>query len=125
MMRVVAAVFIAFSFIIASNELAVIVTLMSLSWGAVAGAFLAPFVYGLFWRSSSRAGAFAGMLSGLSLALVWGGYLIATDQQELTPVAASVAMIVPFLIVPLVSSFTRLPNSEILNRAFSENGGRK
>ncbi len=121
MMRVVAAVFIAFSFIIASNELAVIVTLMSLSWGAVAGAFLAPFVYGLFWRSSTRAGALAGMLTGLSIALVWGGYLVATDKQELTPVAASVAMIVPFLVVPLVSLFTTPPEPELLSRAFSVN----
>jgi SSS family solute:Na+ symporter len=119
MMRVVAAVFIALSFFIASNELAVIVTLMSLSWGAVAGAFLAPFVYGLFWRSSTRAGALAGMLTGLGVALLWGGYLVITDQQELIPVAASVAMMVPFLVVPVVSLFTAPPEPALLDRAFS------
>ncbi len=122
MMRVVAAVFIALSFFIASNELAVIVTLMSLSWGAVAGAFLAPFVYGLFWRSTTRAGALAGMLTGLGVALLWGGYLVITDQQELIPVAASVAMMVPFLVVPVVSSFTAPPEPALLDRAFSVKG---
>lgn len=120
MMRVVAAIFIAISFVIASHEFSLIVTLMSLSWGAVAGAFLAPYVYGLFWRPATRAGALAGMLTGLGIAVIWGGSLVASDQPSLAPVAASVAMLVPFLVVPAVSLFTTTPSSALLDRAFSK-----
>ncbi|HJO38216.1 MAG: hypothetical protein QGG24_07240 [Vicinamibacterales bacterium] len=119
MIRLVAALFIAISFVIASNEFAFIVSLMSLSWGAVAGAFLAPYVCGLFWRSATRAGALAGMLTGLGTAVVWGGYLIATEQVTLVPLAASVAMVVPFVVVPAVSLCSTPPSSDLLRRAFS------
>jgi SSS family solute:Na+ symporter len=119
-MRWMAAVFIAISFVIANNEFAFIVTLMSLSWGAVAGAFLAPYVYGLFWRSATGTAAFAGMLTGLGIAVVWGGYLVVSGRPELTPVAASVAMVVPFFVIPVVSMCSTPPSSDLLRDAFAE-----
>ena len=46
-MRILIAVFLIISVVIAMNPNAYISTLMSISWGALAGAFLAPFMYGL------------------------------------------------------------------------------
>jgi Na+/proline symporter len=62
--RVCCAAFILASYFIALFNPSWIVALMSLSWGAVAGAFLAPYMYGLYWRRTTKAGAIAGMVAG-------------------------------------------------------------
>lgn len=65
LMRVLCAAFVALS--LAINfwmQDTPIVSLMSLSWGTIAGAFLAPFLYGLVWRGVTKAGAWAGVIAG-------------------------------------------------------------
>ena len=114
MMRFLCFVFMAFAFFIARYEFAFIVTLMSLSWGVVAGSFLAPYVYALYWRRTTKAGVLAGMLTGFTLAIV----LFYLMGQDYSPFASSIAMIVPFGVVPLVSIFTRPPKKERIDRAF-------
>ena len=44
-----------------------IAQLMGISWGALAGAFLAPFLYGLYWKGVTRAGVWAGFITGVGL----------------------------------------------------------
>jgi SSS family solute:Na+ symporter len=114
LIRVLSGVFIIISFLIARFQLAVIVTLMSLSWGVVAGAFMAPFLYGLYWKRTTRAGVLAGMFTGMTLAI--GLFFILGPDNS--PIASTIAMIVPFGVVPLVSVFTRAPGKELLARAF-------
>ena len=53
-MRAFIAIFLAISVIIALNKNALISDLMGYSWGALAGAFLAPFMYGLFWKGVTK-----------------------------------------------------------------------
>ena len=53
-MRVLIAVFLIISVVIALNKNALISDLMGYSWGALAGAFLAPFMYGLFWKGVTK-----------------------------------------------------------------------
>jgi SSS family solute:Na+ symporter len=60
MMCFLSGVFVIFSYFIARYEFTVIVTLMSLSWGVVAGAFMAPYIYGLFWKRATRWGGKSG-----------------------------------------------------------------
>jgi solute:Na+ symporter, SSS family len=114
MMRFLSGVFVVISYFIARHEFALIVTLMSLSWGAIAGSFMAPFLYGLYWKRTSRAGAVAGMASGLILAVglffLWG--------QDKSPIASTVAMIAPFLIVPLVTLCTKPVQNTVIDKAF-------
>ncbi len=80
----------------------------------VAGAFMAPFLYGLYWRRASRAGIIAGMLVGAVTAIV----LFFVMGEANSPIASSIAMIVPFAVVPLVSLASPPPAKEILDRAF-------
>ena len=58
-MRVLIVVFIAVSVIIAGiqykSNITFIAQLMGVSWGALAGAFLAPFLYGLYWKRTTKA----------------------------------------------------------------------
>ncbi|MFO1477963.1 MAG: sodium/solute symporter [Verrucomicrobiota bacterium] len=116
LMRVLCAVFVALSLAIAVSKVDVIVNLMVIAWGALSGAFLAPYVYGLFWKRATRAGAYAAMLSGIGIA---AGLFVAWGKPHI-PVAGAIAMIVPVLVLPLVSLFTRPPRQEILDTAFGD-----
>lgn len=114
MMRFLSGLFILISYLIARYEFSFIVTLMSLSWGVVAGGFLAPYVYGLYWKRTTRAGAKAGMITGVSLAIL----LFYVLGPAKSPIASSIAMIVPFAVVPAVSLMTRKPSARRIVRAF-------
>ncbi|NCD32748.1 MAG: sodium transporter [Spartobacteria bacterium] len=115
MMRFLSGIFILSSYLIAQQQFVFIVTLMSLSWGAVAGSFMAPFMYGLFWKRTTGSAVMAGILTGLSTQLIlffyWG--------PAKSPMAASLAMILPFFVIPVVSMFTKPPSQEVIDRAFS------
>ena len=114
-MRVLSGVFIVLSCLLAKYGLSVIVTMMSLSWGAVAGAFMAPFLYGLYWKRATPGGVLAGMVSALLVDIV----LFFSLGQEMAPFAACVAMAAPFVVVPLVSLMTPPPPAEVVERAFA------
>lgn len=63
--RVLCLVFVACSFIFATQNIPIIVSLMSFSWGLVSGCFIGPYIWGLFSKKISKIGAWAGILSGL------------------------------------------------------------
>lgn len=115
MMRFLSGVFIVISYFIARYDFAVIVTLMSLSWGCIAGSFMAPFLYSLYWKRTTLAGVKAGMASGLFLGVV----LFFILGQNNSPIASSIAILVPFAVVPAVSIFTKAPSSRLIEKAFA------
>lgn len=130
-MRILCLVFVMLSLWIALNPPGIILTLMALSWGTVAGTFLAAYIYGLFWPKTTRAGAWAGMITGLSIAL--GGYFIISLQPAFidpsllklftewgTPFFGSLAMIVPLIIIPLVSLVTPEYSKEHINKVYNK-----
>ncbi|MHB1414932.1 MAG: sodium:solute symporter family protein [Chloroflexota bacterium] len=107
LMRVLCGVFIAASLAIALLRPAFILSLMVISWGAIAGAFIGPYVYGLFWSGANRAGAIGSMFCGLGTALLlylaWG--------EPGVPIAGALAMIVPLATLPIISIVARLVTS--------------
>jgi SSS family solute:Na+ symporter len=114
MMRFLSAIFIIISYFISRFQIGIIVYLMSLSWGVVSGAFAAPYILGLYSKRMSKAGAYAGLLSGAAVMIllffIWG--------PSRSPLAASLAIVIPFIVTPLVSAFTVPPEGELLSRAF-------
>jgi len=114
MMRFLSALFIIISFFIARYEFAIIITLMSLSWGAVAGTFMAAYIYGLYWKRTTLAGAASGMVTGLITSVV----LFYVLGPVNSPIASSIAMIVPFFVIPAVSLFTKAPDKNLIDKAF-------
>ncbi len=122
LMRVLCGVFILISYLIALSQPTWIVALMSVSWGAVAGSFLAPYLYGLFWKRTTKLGAYAGMWTGLlvSNGLYWGVFFTQGRGAAgaLSPTIASVAMVVPLFVVPVVSLMTKPPKPETIEKAF-------
>jgi SSS family solute:Na+ symporter len=124
LMRLLSGVFILASFIVSVSQVSWIITLMSVSWGAIAGSFMAPYLYGLFWKRTTKAGAYAGMFTGLILshALFFGCcyFYNMASANALSPVFASIAMIVPFAVVPVVSLMTKPPKAEVIDKAFAQ-----
>jgi SSS family solute:Na+ symporter/sodium/proline symporter len=101
--RFSSAFFIILSVILAFLKPAVIVTILSVSWGAIASVFLGPFIWGIFNKKVNKSGAIAGSIGGLGICLVlfffWGAKLV--------PQAASVGMIASLVLVPVFSLFGR------------------
>lgn len=95
-----------------------IMQLMSLSWGVVAGSFLAPFMYGLLWKGTTRMGAWAGMAAGFLVALLPPLFL-GTSVAALSGVGG---MLTGLVVVPLISLITRstLPPEDIIQTAFGK-----
>ncbi|MDR1105548.1 MAG: sodium/solute symporter [Treponema sp.] len=114
MMRFLSAVFIVVSYFISRFQISIIVYLMSLSWGVVSGAFAAPYIFGLYSRRVTKTAAYAGLLSGVTVMTA----LFFILGQRNSPLSASIAIAVPFIVVPLVSAFTAPPEKEILDKAF-------
>jgi len=114
-MRMLCLIFIILSVMIAQLKPAVILTLMALSWGTVAGTFLGPYLWGLFWPRTTKAWAWCGAVGGLLIGLSYS----LTHNMD-TAVGGALAMICSLLIVPAVSVFTEQFSAEHLEKVFAE-----
>lgn len=120
LMRLLCAAFVGISLLIALIKPAVIVNLMIMSWSSLAGVFLAPFLYGLFWKRTTKTGVICGMISGLGTAFT----LIPTWGPDGVPLAGAITMTVPLIVVPVVSLLTPAPDEALVARAFGEGEGK-
>ncbi|MBQ8087974.1 MAG: sodium:solute symporter, partial [Clostridia bacterium] len=97
-----------------------IAQLMGVSWGALAGAFLAPFLYGLYMKRTSKASVWASFIFGAGIMVV---NLFARNAFPVwlqSPInCGAFAMIAGLIIVPVVSLFTPKPDSSIVDDAFA------
>jgi solute:Na+ symporter, SSS family len=119
LLRVLIVVFILLSVVLAQQQWQLIVNLMALSWGVVAGCFLGPFVWGLYWRRVSAAAVWANI--AFSLVFMGGlGYYYAADKATAgyVPVLAALTMIASLIITPLVSLLTPAPARDLVDKAF-------
>lgn len=120
--RLLCVVFVIASVVVA-NMKGAIVNLMSVSWGAIAGAFLAPFLYGLYWKGVTRAGVWAGFASGLIVTLISAFKLYPEPIGQYLnspPNAGAAAMILGLIVVPVVSSFTKKIPQDFLTPIFEK-----
>lgn len=121
-MRVLIVVFIAVSAFIAINKdkLGYIADMMGISWGALAGAFLAPFLYGLYSKKTSKAAVWVSFIFGSGLMIVNMVARASFPQVLQSPVnCGAVAMIGGLIIVPIVSLITKAPEKNLVEDAFS------
>lgn len=121
--RILCLVFVACSFIFATQNIPIIVSLMSFSWGIVSGCFIGPYIWGLFSMKITKIGAFAGILSGLLT--VGGATLVISLNSGFSTAAAKspemgvVAMAISFIVVPVVSLLTKNKDTERIQEIFS------
>jgi SSS family solute:Na+ symporter len=109
-MRVLIMFFIAISLLIALNPPTFIAQLMGISWGALAGAFLAPFMLGLYWRGVTKFSVWACFVCGVGLTVI---NMLAGNP--INPInCGAIAMVGGFPVVWLVSLFTKkLPKQTV------------
>ena len=101
-MQVMVVFFIVLSVVIAMDPPTFIAQLMGISWGALAGAFLAPFMYGLYWKGVTRAAVWASFAAGVGITVLnLFFHFIASPIN-----AGAVAMVAGLIVVPVVSVLT-------------------
>ncbi|MBQ1595927.1 MAG: sodium:solute symporter, partial [Clostridia bacterium] len=101
-MRVLIAVFIVISVALAFNPPAFIAQMMGVSWGGLAGAFLAPFMYGLYSKNVTKLSVW--------VSFAWGVLFTVMNMffhYIASPInAGAITMIIGLILVPLVSYVT-------------------
>jgi SSS family solute:Na+ symporter len=120
-MRVLIVVFIAISAFIAINKdkLGYIADMMGISWGALAGAFLAPFLYGLYFKGVTRISCWVSFAFGAGLMVANMLFRSSFPALLQSPINCGViAMLGGLVLVPLVSLFTPHQSREELDSMF-------
>lgn len=122
--RILVVVFIAISSILAliqyKSSITFIAQLMGVSWGALAGSFLAPFMYSLYSKRVTKAACWVCFIfsSALMLANIFFNSSFPAIMQS--PInCGAIAMLAGLVIVPVVSLFTPKPDKELVDSAFS------
>ena len=134
LIRIFIVIFIAISVAIAivqyHSNVTFIAQLMGISWGALAGAFLAPLLYGLFWKRVTAAACWVNFV--FSSAFMILDLICNLTKVQLLPSilmspinAGAFCMIAGLIIVPIVSVMTRKPESEVIEKAFGNIGKKK
>lgn len=113
-MRILLAFFIVISVVIALDPPAFIAQLMGISWGALAGAFLAPFLYGLYWKGVTKAAVWASFACGIGITV--SNMFVQYIESPIN--AGALAMIAGLVVVPVVSLLTPKMKKEEVDGIF-------
>jgi Na+/proline symporter len=124
-MRILIVVFIGISVVLAivqyKSNVTFIAQLMGISWGALAGAFLAPFLFGLYWKKATKAACFVSFLFSSVFMIV-----VISPLKEFLPAvlrspinAGAFSMVMGLIIVPVVSLVTKPPKKEKVEKIFA------
>ena len=109
-MRIMLVFFVVISVVIALDPPAFIAQLMGISWGALAGAFLAPFLYGLYWKGVTKAAVWASFACGVGITVANMFFKFIESPIN----AGAFAMVTGLIIVPIVSLITpKMKNEEV------------
>lgn len=125
--RILCFVFVGLSFFFATQNISIIVNIMSFSWGIVSGTFIGAYVWGIFSKKVTKAGALAGMISGVLTVVIPtvvttinSGWASAAGNA---PTLGVTSMAVSLVVVPVFSLFTRKFSDEHLQSVFA--GGKE
>ncbi|MBR6715898.1 MAG: sodium:solute symporter [Prevotella sp.] len=113
-MRVLIVFFIVISLMIALNPPTFIAQLMGISWGALAGAFLAPFMMGLYWKNTTTASVWACFVWGVGITVI--NMLLGNPINPIN--CGAIAMVGGFVVVWLVSLFTKKMPRNTVDKIF-------
>lgn len=113
--RVLIVFFIVISVILALDPPTFIAQLMGISWGALAGAFLAPFLYGLYWKGVTKAGVWASFICGVGITVANMFFKFIESPIN----AGAVAMVAGLIVTPLVSLLTPKLEKKMVDNVFT------
>ncbi len=111
-------------------EVTFIAQMMGVSWGGLAGAFLAPYLYSLFWKGVTKVSTVVCFVWGCSIAILqlvitltgmdissWGTVLSYIFKSSIN--SGVIAMVGGLIIVPIVSMFTKSQKAEEVDEMFA------
>lgn len=113
-MRVLIAFFIILSVVLALNPPTFIAQLMGISWGALAGAFLAPFMYGLYMKNVTKAAVWASYITGVGITVLNMFFKFIASPIN----AGAIAMLAGMVVVPVVSLITKKMDKKYVDDIF-------
>jgi len=124
MIRVLVVVFIAISAVIAlvqyKSNITFIAQLMGISWGALAGSFLAPFLYSLYWKKTTKAACYVSFAFGSVIMIVDMVAPKMLPEIMRSPInCGAITMLLGLVIVPVVSLFTPKPDKDLVENTFA------
>ena len=114
-MRIMLVFFVVVSVVIALDPPTFIAQLMGISWGALAGAFLAPFLYGLYWKGVTKAAVWASFACGVGLTVANMFFKFIDSPIN----AGAMAMVAGLVVVPVVSLITPKMKKEKVEEIFA------
>ena len=122
--RVLIVVFIIIASIIAiiqyKGGVSFIAQLMGVSWGALAGSFLAPFLFGLYWKRTSKPAVWCCFLFSTGLMILNIFFRSSFPVILQSPInAGAFTMLAGLIIVPVVSLLTKAPDKAAVDNCFS------
>lgn len=127
--RILCLLFVACSYIFATQNITIIVNIMSFSWGIVSGCFIGPYVWGIYSKKITKTGAWAGVICGF-LAVVLSTVIITIANMDagltsafkiassFAPQMGVGAMVISSIAVPVVSVFTKKFDEEHIENVF-------
>ncbi len=115
LMQVLIVAFIIISVVLALDPPDFIAQLMGISWGALAGAFLAPFLYGLYWKRVTPAAVWASFAAGVGITV--SNMFLHYIESPIN--AGAFAMVAGLIIVPLMSLLTTKMEPDYVNGIFA------
>ena len=113
--RVLIVFFIVISVILALDPPTFIAQLMGISWGALAGAFLAPFLYGLYWKGVTKAGVWASYICGVGITVANMFFKFIESPINV----GAFAMVAGLIVTPLVSLITPKADKKMVEDVFT------
>ena len=113
-MRILLVFFVVISVVLALDPPTFIAQLMGISWGALAGAFLAPFIYGLYWKGVTKAAVWASFATGVGITVANMFFKFIASPIN----AGAVAMVAGLIVVPIVSLVTPKMKKEKMDELF-------
>jgi SSS family solute:Na+ symporter len=122
--RILIVVFIAISVVIAliqyNSSVTFIAQLMGISWGALAGAFLGPLIYGLYWKRTTKTACWVSFIFAavVMITVILNPSVFPTYLQS--PInAGAFCMISSLILVPIISLITKKPSDTLVDDCFS------
>ncbi len=114
-MRALLVFFIILSVVLALNPPTFIAQLMGYSWGALAGSFLAPFLYGLYWKRTTKVSVWVSFIAGVGITLA--NMMFHFIKSPIN--AGAFTMLIGLVIVPVVSLITPKQDDARVSDIFS------
>ena len=112
--RIFCVIFMVISVVLALFPGTLITNLMAISWGALSGAFLAPFMYGLYSKKITNASVWVSFIAGIGF-IVLNMFIKFMSGTS----AGAVSMLITLVLVPVVSLITKKPDQEHVDKCFS------